>query len=121
MTATALQACGWLAVIAIAVLSLVPASARPHVFAVSQLEHVAAYCATAAALACGYPGRRNLLTVGLLLTVYAAALETAQFFVPGRTARLIDVVAGGLGAWIGAGLVALLRRALAATTPQGLR
>jgi len=64
-------------------------------------EHVAAYCATAAALAWGYAGRRNALTVGLLLTVYAGA--------------------GGLGAWIGVGLVGLHRRAVEAAAPPGPR
>jgi len=109
-----LRACGWLGVIAIAVLSLVPGHARPHVLEVSQLEHVAAYCATAAALAWGYGGGRNALTVGLMLTAYAAALETAQILVPGRTARVIDMVASALGAWIGVGLAVLVRRAVAA-------
>jgi VanZ family protein len=110
------QACGWLGVIAIAVLSLVPGTARPHVLAVSQLEHLAAYAATAAALALGHPGRRNLIVIALLLAVYAAALEVAQLWVPGRSARLIDAAAGALGAWIGVSLVVLLRRARSAVS-----
>jgi len=112
-----LRAVGWLGVIAIAVLSLVPGQARPHVMEVSQIEHASAYCATAAALAWGHAGRRNALTVGLLLTVYAAVLEATQIYVPGRSARLIDFAASGVGAWIGVGLVVLLRRAIIAATP----
>jgi VanZ family protein len=113
----AARACGWLGVATIAVLSLVPGSARPHVLPVSQLEHVAAYCATAAALAWGYPGRRNLLTVGLLLSAYAAMLEAGQLWVPGRTAQLIDAAAGALGAWIGISLAVALRLAWPAARP----
>ena len=107
---TAARAVGWLGVVAITVLSLVPGSFRPHVLAVSQFEHVAAYALTAVALVLGYPGRRAPRTIVLLLTFYAALMELAQLFIPGRNASLIDIAAGGLGAGIGAMLVLLLRR-----------
>jgi VanZ family protein len=107
----AARVCGYFGVAAIAVLSLVPGSGRPHLMAVSQIEHVIAYCATAMMLALGHPGRRAPPAIVGLLTVYAALLEVAQLFVPGRTARLIDVAAGALGTAIGIGLALLLRRA----------
>jgi VanZ family protein len=80
------------------------------VLAVSQLEHVAPYALTTVALVLGYPGHRAPRAILLLLTFYAALMELAQLFIPGRTASLIDIAAGGLGAGIGAMLVLLLRR-----------
>jgi VanZ family protein len=93
------RAVGYLGVVAIAVLSLLPGSWRPRVLAVSQFEHVAAYGAIGALLALGHPASPSV--IALLLIAYAAALELGQLLVPGRTASLIDVAAGGLGALIG--------------------
>ena|SRR5215510_6760996 len=102
------RAAGWAAVVLIAVLSLVPGEARPHVVASSQLEHVAAYTVAASSLAFGYFGFGNLIALATLLPIYAAVLELLQFWVPGRTARVIDVVAGTAGSWIGISTIVLL-------------
>ena len=52
---------GWVGVLAIAVLSLVPRSARPHTGAPSQLEHYAAYLLVGFFFALGYSQKRALL------------------------------------------------------------
>jgi VanZ family protein len=114
----AARVCGYVGVVAIAVLSLMPGSGRPHLLPVSQIEHVIAYGATAMMLALGHPGRRAPPAIVGLLTVYAALLEVAQLFVAGRTARLIDVAAGVLGAAIGTSLALLLRRARSAVAAK---
>ena len=107
MTAKSLRITGWLGVVAIAVLSLVPGELRPQILVSNLLEHFAAYCATSFALAFGYLGHTRVLPIALLLTIYAAILETAQLWVPGRASRIIDFAAGSLGAWAGISLVLL--------------
>jgi hypothetical protein len=47
---------GWLAVLIIAILSLVPGNLRPHTVLPGPLEHTLAYALTGAALAFGYRG-----------------------------------------------------------------
>jgi VanZ family protein len=96
---------GWISVATIAMLSLVPGSARPHVLATGQLEHFVAYAGTAALLAACYTGKRQLIGISVLLPIYAACLETLQIFVPGRNAQLIDAAGGAIGSWMGIVLV----------------
>jgi VanZ family protein len=47
----------------------------------------------------------------LLLVICAGSLELVQLWVPGRDASVRDLVAGGLGAWIGILLVVAIRNA----------
>src|SRR5262249_3198074 len=98
---------GLAALIAIGVLSEVPGSLRPHIFAVGQLEHFLAYFVAALLLTLGFWSRRNVLLLSLTLPIYAAALEVAQLFVPGRDSEFIDffaswggVCAGIISAWL---------------------
>ncbi|MEH3143969.1 MAG: VanZ family protein [Methylobacterium frigidaeris] len=81
------------------VLSLVPGNGRPHTGAPGQFEHVVAYALTGAALALRLRSRRVAIIAGLV--VLAAVLETAQIWVPGRTAQVIDFLASSAGALIG--------------------
>ena len=107
MTARRLfQAIGWLCVLAVIVLSLVAPSLRPVTFLPHNLEHMAIFVLTGLALGLGYPGRtaRHMA----MLAIFAAAIELAQFFVPGRHPRLIDFVLDALGACAGVALAALL-------------
>ena len=92
---------GWVGVLIIGVLSLLPGAARPHTGAPSQLEHYAAYLLVGFFLALGYPRRRNILAIAFFLALYAGLLECAQLYIPGRTARLIDALVGSIGAWTG--------------------
>jgi VanZ family protein len=94
---------GWVGVIAIIVLSLLPGGTRPrmHLFTITQWEHFAAYIVTAALLAQGRTNRAHYFLIGLFLSALAAVLEVGQIWVPGRDAKLSDWVAGASGAWTG--------------------
>ncbi len=59
-------------------------------------------------------GRRGVLTVVALCTLYGASDELHQSFVPGREATLDDVAKDFGGALLGALLAARLTRAVAA-------
>ena len=109
MTARRLfQATGWLGVLAIIVLSLVAPSLRPVTFLPHDLEHAAVFLITGLALGLGYPGR--IVQHMMILVIFAAAIELAQFYAPGRHPRLIDFVVDALGACAGAALAALVTR-----------
>ena len=106
------QLFGWLAVIAIGVLSLAPGDLRPHTGAPGPLEHVAAYCGTAGLLTFGYRKCCHPLVIVLCLSIYSAALEIAQIQIPGRHAAFFDFAASTTGAVIGSALVWVVLRAL---------
>src|ERR1017187_7721824 len=74
---------GWLGVLMIAILSLVPGNLRPHTVLPGPLEHTLAYALTGAALACGYRRMdfRLLCLVGL--SAGSVVLEILQVFIPG--------------------------------------
>ena len=111
------QAVGWLCVLAIVVLSLVAPSWRPVTFLPHNLEHAAIFAVTGLALGLGYPGRtaRHMA----MLVIFAAAIELAQFYAPGRHPRLIDFAVDALGACAGAALAALIMRLFARPAERG--
>lgn len=109
MTARRLfQAIGWLGVVAIVVLSLVAPSLRPVTFLPHDLEHAAVFIITGLALGLGYPGR--IVQHMMMLVIFAAAIELAQFYAPGRHPRLIDFVVDAASACTGVVLAALATR-----------
>jgi VanZ family protein len=101
-----------LALLAIAVLSLVPGPMRPHLNVGGQVEHLIAYFATA--LSCAlWIADDHRLRASALLIAYAGLLEMAQLWIPGRYAQLIDFAAGAVGVILGfvvGGLAAPLYR-----------
>ena len=96
---------GWLAVVAFAVLSLLPWELRPHTGAPGSLEHTVAYAIGAGLLTLGYQKRSQPFVIVLSLSLYAAILEIAQIWVPRRHPAVIDFAASSAGALIGAALV----------------
>jgi len=92
---------GGLAVIALAVLSLVPRELRPHTGAPGPLEHVLAYAIASGLLTFGYVKRYQPPIIVLSLCLYAAILEIAQIWVSGRNPTVIDFAASSAGALIG--------------------
>jgi VanZ family protein len=93
---------GWSLILAIAVLSLIPAAIRPTALGIpGLLQHLAAYSAAAFFLTVGPCDRHRRLVIGALLFAYALALEFGQVFIPGRNPALVDALAGGLGAAAG--------------------
>jgi VanZ like family len=97
--------------IVIGILSAVPGELRPHVFAVPQLEHFVAYFAAGLLLALGFWDRRSVFLLCLAVPIYAAVLEIAQLFIPGRSSEFIDFLASSAGAWAGIVLAWLLHSA----------
>ena len=95
-----LQLAAWGAVATIAVLSLVPGDLRPHTEAPGYLEHVAAYFITAILLSLGYL-RWSPIVIIAPLSIYAASLEIAQLYIPGRNSSVWDWFAGSSGALMG--------------------
>ncbi len=72
------------------VLSLVPAELRPETGAPHELEHFLAFALTGFAFGLSYDVRQGLLV--LQLAIFAVSVEIAQIFVPGRHARLSDLL-----------------------------
>ena len=103
------RAVGLIAVIVIAALSLVPVELRPHV-GPKLLEHFGAYLATGLLVALAL--RRTSATIVVGLSLYSAALEIAQMWIPGRTAGFADFASSSLGACLGVVLVWAARRLL---------
>jgi VanZ family protein len=91
---------GWILVVAITVLSVVPPTQRPVTgVASSNFEHLAIYLATGLAFAAGYRDRLRAVTGGLL--AFAALIEIIQLFVPGRHARLSDLLIDAAASCLG--------------------
>jgi VanZ family protein len=96
----------WLLSAAIVLLSLSPPSARP-VSPVgdnfgSNFEHLLIFLATGGAFALGYPRRIRFLLPAML--AFAAAVEIAQMWVPGRHARLSDFLVDVFSLYFGIGI-----------------
>jgi VanZ family protein len=101
-----IRAAGWVLIIAITVLSVVPPAQRPVTgVASSNFEHLAIYLAAGVLLAIGY--RDRLLTVIGGLLVFAGLIELVQLLVPGRHARLSDFLIDCAASASGVVLVAL--------------
>jgi VanZ family protein len=102
------QITGWLSLLAITVLSLVPPSYRPDLDIPHKLEHLAIFLATGLAFGLGYSNR--YVSRIILLIAFVAAVELAQLLVPGRHARVSDFLVDALGVSIGVGLGHLVAR-----------
>jgi hypothetical protein len=98
------QLAGWACVIAIAALSLIAPSLRPVTILPHDLEHAAIFAITGLAIGLGYPNRIQLHMSALI--VFAAVIELAQLYAPGRHARVIDFVVDALAACAGVALAA---------------
>jgi len=96
------QVAAWLLALAIVVLSLGPSSTRLVTGAGHNLEHLLIFLATGMAFGFGYPRRFWLLPIALL--AFAAAIEIAQIWAPGRHARLSDFLTDGTASCLGVGL-----------------
>jgi VanZ family protein len=89
----------WSLAAAIVILSLVPPALRPATSAPHSLEHLLIYAATGFAFGLAYKRRHDLLAVFLVIS--SSIIEIAQLFVPGRHARLSDLIIDAIAACIG--------------------
>jgi VanZ family protein len=99
------QASAWGLAIGIALLHAVPATHRPVTGAGHNLEHLAVFVLLGLAFGLGYRHRLQLLLPAL--SVYCLVVEAMQIVVPGRHARLADLVINTGSALLGVGLAAL--------------
>src|SRR5262249_19135487 len=97
------QAVAWLLAGIIVVLSLSPASVRPTTGAPHDLEHLLIFLATGMAFGFGYPDRFRLPTI-IAQPTFAAAIEVAQIWAPGRHARMSDFLVDAAASCLGVGL-----------------
>jgi hypothetical protein len=92
---------GWACVVTLIVLSLAPGNERPHTWLPGQIEHVIAYCATAALLGLGYPTAKARFGLVAMLALLAAVLEMTQLWIPDRHSQFIGFAASFAGACLG--------------------
>jgi VanZ family protein len=100
----------WCLVLAITLLSVVPAGLRPETAAPHDVEHFAIFFAAGLAFAVGYEHRHLLMAI--LFVLYAAAIETIQLFIPGRHARLSDFIVDAAAMCAGLFVVNMVGRSL---------
>lgn len=81
------RASGFLGVLGIIVLSLVPGSARPHTRLPNDAEHFIAYCLTTLALAFGFRPLVFRVVLASGLTLLAGTMEVLQHFVPDHSLK----------------------------------
>ena len=103
---------GWLVVVAIAILSLVPGELRPHTGAPGPFEHVVAYAICAGLLTLGCDKRNQAFVIVLCLAAFAGTLEIVQIWVPGRHSDLVDFATSSGGAFTGSVLAWVALRSL---------
>jgi VanZ family protein len=96
------QVVAWILVVAIAGLSIVPPEYRVVTSFPQPLEHFSIFLLVGLAFCLGYPYR--YMAQGVVLVLFAAAVELAQVWIPGRHARLRDFLAALLGIGVGVGL-----------------
>lgn len=94
------RALTWILIALILVLSLVPPSLRPVTGAPHNLEHFAIFALCGFCFGLGYGIR---LTPAIGLAAFSAVVEVLQLLVPGRHARLVDLVVDSLAC--GAGML----------------
>jgi VanZ family protein len=99
-----------LGLLAVIVLSVIPAATLPDIAVSDKAEHMAAYTALALAGGIAFRGRWPLWMLAVGLVFLGLSLEFVQAFIPSRTASGYDMLANLIG--IAAGSVA----AVATTT-----
>jgi hypothetical protein len=102
-----LRISSWFLLVALFALSVVPASLRP-VVAPQAIEHMIAFAA--AGVFFSFAHQFALPALMLLAVGYSSLVEMVQLFVPGRHARLSDLMVDGAATLVGAGVGYTLRQ-----------
>ena len=100
---TIVRVLGWFGIIAVVILSVVPAAERPVTGAGQQFEHFTAFALVAGTFAIGY--RLSLMRLLLLAFLFCGGIELLQVPLPTRHARLSDFVIDFFGSCFAIGLV----------------
>jgi VanZ family protein len=106
------RAAGWLAVIVIIVLSVVPGQNRPHHEPRGEFDHLVVYLVASVVLGIGYSDRKTQTKLVLFLVLLSGLLEVFQLWIPGRHSELAGFLASSSGAALGmiAGAIVASRR-----------
>jgi VanZ family protein len=99
---------GWLLIVVITALSIVPAAWRPETPAPHDLEHFAIFFLTGIAFGIAYD--RTPAVVVAALTTFSGLIEWAQYFVPGRHARIGDFIVDAIAAGVGVAIAVAVAR-----------
>lgn len=91
----------WGAVLALALLSLVPGSLRPHTGLPGPAEHLLAYFITGFIIAAQTRSTTCRIAIAVLLGLCSGVFEVLQNFVPGRDPRVLDFLMSSAGAICG--------------------
>lgn len=97
-------------ILAILILSWMPASARPETGVNNLIEHCFAYAVTAFVTALAFVPPRTIRAVLAGMILLAGIAEFGQNFAPGRDPKMIDSLAGTLGASGAVAAFAAVRR-----------
>ena len=111
----ALRILSWALLATITILSVIPAPVRPGTGA-HNVEHIVIFLLT------GFAFGRTYSTTGAVaikLAIFAIAIETVQLSVPGRHARLIDLVLDLAGLCVGILLASIFDRKKRALLKHG--
>lgn len=90
-----------LSVLAVLLLSLLPAERLPEVRLWDKLAHMIAYAEIAALGALGFPAQRATMAMLAGVAALGGAIEIGQIYVPGRSGDLLDFAVNCLGALAG--------------------
>src|SRR5436309_2270340 len=101
-----LRIIAWLLTAAVTFATLGPPRYRPHSALGQDGEHALAFVLVGLAFGLAYPQRR-LLTAGIAV-VLIGVLELLQLWMPGRHARLEDIIVDALAACVGIAVAAVL-------------
>jgi hypothetical protein len=97
------RALAWVGIVAIIILSVVPAVDRPLTGAGQQFEHITAFAPVAGMFAVGY--RLSLALLLFLAFIFCAGIELLQVPLPTRHARVSDFIVDFVASSIAIGLV----------------
>ena len=100
----------WGAFSLVGIASILPGSIEFRTRAPPELEHVFAYAVTGGIFAVVY-GRKGVPLSVAVLVIGAVVFELAQYYIPGRTPRVVDAACSVAGGMIGLAAGLVLRRA----------
>jgi VanZ family protein len=116
MTTTLARCSAWLLAAAVTFATLGPPRYRPHVHLGQDGEHALAFVLLGLAFGLAY--RQHRMLAAAIAVVLTGVLEIAQFWAPGRHARLEDFIVDALTACVGFVAAALLDRFVQRVLPQ---
>jgi hypothetical protein len=103
-----LKPAAWLLLVAVIVITLVPAAYRPETPLPLKVERALGFAVMTFVFTLAYPGRwRAILLVGI---VGAIGLELMQFIIPSRDPSPVDAVVKAIGAGMGVAGAMVVRR-----------